>query len=73
MSGAETNLAELLLTAAEATPDSVCLEVEAGSFTFAQARGREGEILSLVRARKCNNATKPQVYSLFLPHIFFIP
>ena len=39
MSGAETNLAELLLTAAEATPDSVCLEVEAGSYTFAQARG----------------------------------
>ena len=37
MPGVETNLAELLLTAAEATPDRVCLEVEEESFTFAQA------------------------------------
>ena len=37
MPGVETNLAELLLTAAEATPDRVCLEVEAESYTFAQA------------------------------------
>lgn len=38
MPGTETNLAELLLTAAVATPDRVCLEVEAESYTFAQAR-----------------------------------
>ena len=38
MPGVETNLAELLLTAAEATPDRVCLEVEGESYTFAQAR-----------------------------------
>ena len=37
MPGIETNLAELLLTAAEATPDRVCLEVEGESYTFAQA------------------------------------
>ena len=37
MPGIETNLGELLLTAAEKTPDSVCLEVEAESYTFAQA------------------------------------
>ena len=38
MPGVETNLGELLLTAAETTPDNVCLEVEAESYTFAQAR-----------------------------------
>lgn len=37
MPGVETNLGELLLTAAETTPDNVCLEVEAESYTFAQA------------------------------------
>ena len=36
MPGVETNLGELLLTAAETTPDNVCLEVEAESYTFAQ-------------------------------------
>ena len=38
MPGVETNLGELLLTAAETTPDNVCLEVEAESYTFAQVR-----------------------------------
>ena len=37
MPGAETNLGELLTTAALATPDSVCLETEDGCYTFAQA------------------------------------
>ena len=41
MPGVETNLGELLLTAAETTPDDVCLEVEAESYTFAQARQKK--------------------------------
>jgi hypothetical protein len=38
MPGDETNLGELLLTAANTTSENVCLEVEAESYTFAQVR-----------------------------------
>ena len=38
MPGVETNLGELLTTAALAKPDSVCLETQDGCFTFLQAR-----------------------------------
>ena len=37
MPGTETNLGELLTTAALATPDGVCLETQDGCYTFAQA------------------------------------
>ena len=36
MAGLETNLGELLLTAAQATPRSVCLETEEAAYTFEQ-------------------------------------
>ena len=36
MAGSETNLGELLLTAAQATPRSVCLETEEAAYTFEQ-------------------------------------
>lgn len=36
MAGSETNLGELLLTAAQATPGCVCLETEEASYTFEQ-------------------------------------
>eukprot|EP00439_Symbiodinium_sp_Y106_P035726 s6989_g4.t1 len=49
MPGVETNLAELLLTAAEATPDRVCLEVEEESFTFAQVARTANSIRKVLR------------------------
>jgi hypothetical protein len=36
MAGLETNLGELLLTAAQATPRSVCLETEEAAYSFEQ-------------------------------------
>jgi len=49
MPGVETNLAELLLTAAEATPDRVCLEVEGESYTFAQVARMANSIRKVLR------------------------
>ena len=54
MPGVETNLGELLLTAAETTPDNVCLEVEAESYTFAQVR-QQTRVLSLLSNMNSGN------------------
>ena len=44
MPGVETNLGELLTTAALEKPDGVCLETQDGCYTFMQAWGQKGQL-----------------------------
>lgn len=49
MPGAETNLAELLLTAAQGRPEGLCLETEATCYTFAQVARMTSSIRKVLR------------------------
>lgn len=49
MPGVETNLAELLLTAAHSRPEGLCLEAEATCYTFAQVARMTSSIRKVLR------------------------
>ena len=72
MPGVETNLGELLLTAAETTPDNVCLEVEAESYQ--DSKHMLSFISSMVQGTICFPVSKRTLIHHKLPkvHAFFV-